>query len=258
MAQRRVVLIKDAHKYGHGELKAFHPYLKSPCPTTSLIFIAEQMERQFLTLTEVQGGTFYLRRPSQGEIPYWVRKIARELGKEISPEAVEYLQEAVGRDLQGIHNELLKVSLFVGDKGRMELGDVEELVSEVKVTTIFELTKAMGEKDLKRALRILGKIWESGEHHLRILGMIARQFRHLLMTKEVLTEGGRKQEIRKRVGISNPYYLKELSAQARRFSQESLQTALLSLWETDISLKSSPVSRRLLLEELIIRLCRLS
>ncbi|MBW2038925.1 MAG: DNA polymerase III subunit delta [Deltaproteobacteria bacterium] len=256
LAQRRVVLVKDANKYSQHELEAFFPYLKSPSPTTSLIFIAEGMATGFLNLREVKEGLFHLRRPPQGEIPHWIRKIARELGKEISPEASEYLQEVIGRDLQGIQNELSKVSLYVGDKGRIELGDVEGVVSELKVTSIFELTKAIGERDTKRALLSLGKIWESGEHHLKILGMIARQFRHLLMTKEVLAEGAGEKEIRKRLGVSNPYYLRELSVQARSFSTENLQSTLLNLWETDMNLKRSSLSRRLLLEGLVIRLCK--
>lgn len=254
MAQRRVVVIKDTHKYSEGELRAFFPYLKSPAPTTSLVFIAEGLKKEFLR--EVKEGGFHLQRPFQGEIPHWIRRIAGELGKEISSEAVEYLQEVIGRDLQGLYNELFKVSLYVGDKKRIEVKDVEGVVSELKVTTIFELTKAVGERDLKRALRSLGKIWESGEHYLKILALIARQFRHLLMAKEVLEKGGGKEDIKKKLGISNPYFLRELSAQAKKFPHKALQDALVSLWETDMVLKRSSLSRRLLLEGLVIRLCK--
>jgi len=252
MAQRRIVLVKGAHQYSQSDLRSFIPYLQSPSPTTSLIFIAEGMPAEFVR--EAKDGAFHLKRPPQKEIIPWVRTIAQELGKEISSEAAGYLQEAIGSDLQGLYNELSKACLYIGDRGRIELKDVEKVVSEVRVTTIFELTKAIGERDPKRAFRALERIWESGEPPLKILAMISRQFRHLLMTKEILAQGGGTEEVKKQLGISNPYYLRELSAQAKGFSQPSLQRALVNLWETDLRLKRSSLPRRLLLEGLIIKL----
>jgi DNA polymerase-3 subunit delta len=254
MAQRRIVLVKGTHLYSQNDLKTFIAYLQSPAPTTSLLFIAEGMSANFLK--EVKDSAFHLQQPSYREIASWIGAIARELGKEISSEAAGYLQEAVGRNLQGLYHELAKASLYIGERQRIELEDIEKVVSEVRTTTIFELTKAIGERDLKKALRALERIWETGEHPLKILGMISRQFRHLLVTKEILAQGGGIEKIKKQLTISNPYYLKELSAQARGFSHPSLQRALKSLWETDLKLKQSSLSRRLVLEGLIIKLSR--
>jgi DNA polymerase-3 subunit delta len=252
MVQRRIVLVKNAHQFSKNDLKSFIPYLRSPSPMTSLIFIAEEMTAEFLK--EIKDDAFHLERPPQKEVIPWIRMITRELGKEITTEAAGYLQDAVGRDLQGIYHELSKASLYIGERARIELADVERVVSEVRVTTIFELTKAIGERNLKRALRALERIWESGEPPLKILGMISRQFRHLLMTKEILTHGGGTEQVRKEVGISNPYYLRELATQAQGFSQDSLQRAMTSLWQADLKFKRSSLSRRLLLEGLIIKL----
>jgi DNA polymerase-3 subunit delta len=254
MAQRRIVLVKGAHHYSQSDLKTFITYLQSPASTTSLLFIAEGMPANFLK--EVKDSAFHIQQPSYREIASWIRAIAQELGKEVAPEAAEYLQEAIGRGLQRLYHELAKTSLYIGERQRIELDDMEKVVSEVRATTIFELTKAIGERDLKKAFRALERIWETGEHPLKILAMISRQFRHLLMTKEVLAQGGGIEEIKKQLGISNPFYLKELSAQARGFSHPSLKKALKSLWETDLKLKQSSLPRRLVLEGLIIKLSR--
>ena len=254
MAQRRIVQVKGAHHYGQSDLRSFIPYLQSPSPTTALIFIAEKVPAEFPK--EAKDGAFQLQHPPLKEIPRWIRTIARELGKDIAPQAVGYIQEAVGRDLQGLYHELSKASLYVGERKRIELADVEGVVSEVRAATIFELTKAIGERDLKRTFRALERIWEGGEPPLKILGMIARQFRHLLITKEVQANGGGAEEIKKQIGVPNPYYLKELAAQARGFSQGALQRAIKTLWETDLRLKRSSLSKRLLLEGLVITLCK--
>jgi DNA polymerase-3 subunit delta len=252
MAPRRIVVVKEADQYRKSDLTTFSTYLQSPCPTTSLIFLAEEIAAAFLK--EVKDGAFHLERPPHKEIIPWIRAIARELGKEITVDAAGYLQEAVGRDLQGIYHELAKASLYIGERKQIELTDVEKVVSEVRVTTIFELTKAIGAQDLKQALRALARIWESGEPPLKILGMISRQFRHLLMTKEVLTRGGGTEGVKKELGISNFYYLRELAAQSKGFSQAALQRAITSLWQADLKFKRSSLSRKLLLEGLIIKL----
>ena len=253
MGKRRVVLVKDVHNYSQKDLTVFSSYLKASSNTTSLVLIAEELPTEFLK--EVKESAFHLRRPAQRELPLWIRTIAGEMGKELSAEAIEYLHEVIGRDLRGIHNELFKISLYVGDKKQIELHDVEGIVSELKVTSIFELTKALGERDVKRSLRTFGKLWESGEHYLKILGMITRQFRYLIMTKELIEKGGGEHDIKKGLQLSNPYFVKELSAQAKSFSTEALQSILLNLLETDMSLKRSSLPRRLLLEGLIIKLC---
>jgi DNA polymerase-3 subunit delta len=252
MVERRIVLVKGAHHYSQSDLRAFIPYLRSPSPTTSLIFIAEGIPAAFLK--EARDGAFQLKQLAQKEIASWIRTIARELDKEIAPQAAEYLQEAIGRDLHGLYHELSKTSLYIGERGRIELSDVEKVVSEVRVTTIFELTKAIGERNLKKAFRALERIWEGGEHPLKILAMISRQFRHLLMTKEIVAHGGGTEEIKSQLGISNPYYLEELSAQAKGFSRQDLQKAMMNVWETDLKLKRSSLPKRLLLEGLIIKL----
>jgi len=253
MAQRRIVLVKGAHHYSQSDLRTFIPYLHSPSPTTALIFTAEKVPAEFLK--EAKDGAFHFQPLPLKEIPRWIRTIAQELGKDIAPDAVGYIQEAVGRDLQGLSHELSKASLYIGERGRIELADVEGVVSEVRTTTIFELTKAIGERDLKRTFRALERIWESGEPPLKILGMISRQFRHLLITKEVQANGGGAEEIKKQIGVPNPYYLKELAAQAKGFSQGALRRAMKTLWETDLRFKRSSLSKRLLLEGLVITLC---
>jgi len=253
MAPRRVILVKNFHKYSPKEQEVFFPYVASPSVTTSLILLAEGTPATFLK--GVRSGAFHLQRPPEGTIPQWINNIAAEFGKQISPEAVEHLCQSIGTDLQGIHNELFKVSLYVGEKTQIELQDVVDVVSELRPATLFELTGAISEKDLKRALQTLAKIWESGEQHLRIMGMIARQLRHLLVAKESMARGEGQQDLRKHLGISNSQYLSALCVQARRYSHESLKTALLALWETDIRLKTSPLPKRLLLEDVLIRLC---
>jgi DNA polymerase-3 subunit delta len=255
MAERRVVLLKNAHAYGKAEQQRLISYVMAPSPTTTLL-ITGQKPSQALQQA-AKDALYRCRRPSERSLPHWIHTMARDFGKEVTPGATEHLILMVGPDLQALHNELAKLALYAGaNKRTIDESDVTQVTSDVKVTTVFELTKAIGEKDLTRTLYSLDRIWESGESYLKVMGMIARQFRHLIMTKDILETDGTQVNLRDGLGISNPHYIRELVSQAQRFSRHALETAVVSLWKTDIQLKSSPLSKRLLLEDLVIRLCR--
>ncbi|OGP92285.1 MAG: DNA polymerase III subunit delta [Deltaproteobacteria bacterium RBG_16_54_18] len=254
MAARRIVLLKNAEGYGQAELKAFVQYLNAPSPTTSLILIADAVPAGFVK--EVKEGAFPCSHPHPKEMAGWIRQMAQELGKEISPQAAASVQETVGTDLQGLYHELAKAVLYIGERRRIEVQDVEAVGSAVRVSNIFALTKAIGERNTKQAFRSLALLWESGEPPLKILGMMARQFRHLLMTKEAMAKGGGTEALKEQLPTINAYFLRELTAQARGFSRRSLQQAIVALQETDLKLKGSPLAKRLLLEGLIIKLAR--
>jgi hypothetical protein len=46
-------------------------------------------------------------------------------------------------------------------KQTIELSDIEEITSEVKISTVFDLTEAIGHQNLEKALGILEKAMES-------------------------------------------------------------------------------------------------
>jgi len=252
MGSRRVVHVKRFHRYSAGEQHAFLSYLLSPCATTTLILTAEKFDTGLSK--KVKEGIFQLELPLNAA-PYWIRKMAKECSKEITPHAVEALTDAVGEDLQILHNEISKLALYVGDAAQIDLQDVRDAVSNLKMPTIFELTKAIGDKNLREALRALDTLWATGEPYLRIMGMIARQFRQLLITKELVCNGATPSQVRERLGNIRPRVFNELRAQADGFTVESLRRSLLILWHTDLRLKTSGLPRRILVEDAIMQLC---
>ena len=54
-----------------------------------------------------------------------------------------------------VSNELEKLILYVGEKKRITLGDVETMVLAAKQRSLYELTDAISSKDRVRALQML-------------------------------------------------------------------------------------------------------
>ena len=87
----------------------------------------------------------------------WIKKRMEEKGKTLSEDAANYLVEVVGDHLQDLDNTLETIFLSTGDKRMIGLSDIEGILSDIKVSTIFELTDAIGQQNLEKALGILRK-----------------------------------------------------------------------------------------------------
>ncbi len=86
-----------------------------------------------------------------------------------------------------VANELEKLVLFVGEKKRITLGDVETMVLAAKQRSFYELTDAISARDRERALEVLDAILSTGDGEEAAIGhlyMLSRTFRQMLVILE--------------------------------------------------------------------------
>lgn len=256
LSQKRIILVKEAELIKEKDLHTLIPYLKNPSEFTIVIFWSRQKkiheENIFFKEFKRKGKLICLNHPK--EIVSYIKKEVEKFGKKIGLDAINLLVQTLGNDLQSIHNELEKLFLYVGEKKIVTVSDVEKVVSQVKMASIFALTEALGRQQCPKALSLLKEMLDGGEIPLVILGMIARQLRLILKTKLILQKGASSKEIEKELKV--PFYLaKELLKQAKNFSFSQLKEDFAKIFHTDLALKSSPLPSSLLLEKLIIELC---
>jgi DNA polymerase-3 subunit delta len=99
---------------------------------------------------------------------------------------------------------------------------------------------AVSTGNLIEAVRMLRLLLVEGEEPLKILALLARQFRLLWKTKAYLTEQKSlsTSQIAVKVGVS-PRLAENLQKHVQRFSQIKLKQSLKRLYEVDVALKSS-------------------
>ena len=211
-----------------------------------------------------------------------VEAFLSERGKKLSPDAWEALGRKTGfRFRESVEAMELLVTYCV-DRALIEEKDVEEVIGKTREDTVFELISAILEKDLNKALTNLKDLFRQGVHHLMILTMLSREVRLLLHAKIVLSSG-RLRSFRPGMDygqFSTQAYprLKEMAAEAGgeglflanqhlfviynalrnsgKFSQARLIRHVDQLVATDVAMKSTGRDPRLMLERLIIDLCR--
>jgi DNA polymerase-3 subunit delta len=260
-APRRVVVLKEADRLRSEVWEAVLGYLDAPSPTTCLICIADKLEHGHRGLKRIEDVGKVLRlalprdeRGREHQCQQWMRERARQQGKVLTPEAERLLLTLQGPDLLRLSQEVDKLCLFAGERQQIDPEAVESLVGQGRVRGIFELTAAVGRRDLNGAVSCLRHLLERGEEPLGILGMLARQLRLLLRAKELLTGRTPPTEMGRLLGVPRPFVSEILEA-ASMSSLPRLEQGLARLLDLDRRLKSSGGGQPLYLELAVIDLC---
>jgi DNA polymerase-3 subunit delta len=189
----------------------------------------------------------------------WALQAAQAQDVKLEPDAARELVDSLGGDMLLLANELEKLMLYVGEKKKITLGDVETMVLAAKQRSLYELTEAISQHDRVKALQVLDAILSTGDGDEAAIGhlyMLARTFRQMLVISErnvrdsralwqVLWQGFR----------VPPFAAEDIIRQARRFkSRRELTRAIRLIAKADLAVRSNPPSKRLILENLILEL----
>jgi DNA polymerase-3 subunit delta len=204
----------------------------------------------------------------------------REHKKEISEEALSELVSRVGPNARQLENEIEKLSVFTGDRKKIEFADVAIICSRNKTARAFALGDALGDRDLPRLLKRLDEeLWEtkfdSQKSEIGLLYGLISKVRAMLLLKEMLREGWLKPtndynnfksqlervpkdklpEDRKFNPLAlNPYVLYKAMPQVKKYSQSELVRAMDLLLRCNQRLVTSGLDEALVLQQTLVQI----
>lgn len=113
------------------------------------------------------------------------RKV-KAMGMTFESGALELLVQMAGDDTRQMENELEKIDLFLGERRRAGLATVRNLVSMSRAGVLWDLGNAIGKRDLKRALELLGTLMYQGQNAIGLLlAAVVPRVRSLLLIKDL-------------------------------------------------------------------------
>src|SRR5690349_5849222 len=280
MAPFQVFFIRGVKNlFGRGsneeKLGAIEEYCKSPNPDALLIFVADHIsipadvrrmdmndKERYERIRETLGqfcGIVELARVEESEAVRWVADYCATRDVKMDNDGARELVDALGGDMMMISNELEKLILYVGEKKRITLGDVETMVLAAKQRSLYELTDAISSKDRVRALEVLDAILSSGDGEEASIGhvyMLAKTFRQMLIILERNVRDQRMLWAALWQGFRvPPFAADDIIKQARRYkSKRELTRGIRLIAKADLAIRSNPVSKRLVLEKLVMDL----
>lgn len=256
MAERRVVIIKRVEEIPEAAARAFIPVLANPVDSTVLIFTADKIDsrRKFISELEKAAVSVEFKLPYENEVPAWIKRYAKRIGKTVEPDAADLLSLSIGPRPREIANELEKLDLHTSDKASISADDVMWIVGSSRDVSVFKFVEAVGMRDGRRALQILRRLSEQGYHPAGTLAMLIRHVGILRKARWLLDSGVPRNQYASRLKVA-PFFVDKYARQAERFSDDTLWAAYDALLHADDRLKSRSRTFEVTLSRTVLDLC---
>jgi DNA polymerase-3 subunit delta len=197
------------------------------------------------------------KAPPAYKLAQWCVQWARgQHHKELASPAAALLVDLIGLEMGLLDQELEKLAVYVGTRGRIESADVDKLVGNSRAENTWKIFDAIAAGRSGEALAILERLFDQGEEPLRILGAFSMQLRRLAQAGRLAQQGTPLRAALEQVGVP-PYGLQGAEQQLRHLGRGRANRLYDWLLEVDVGLKGgSPLPPRTLLERFVLKLAR--
>ncbi len=220
MSSHQVVIVKEAQSLKKIDDLLF--YLEKPMPSTILVinykYKAIDKRTKFHKALTTHAVYFESPRLRDYQVPAWIEKYLMTEGIKTDPTASAMLTEYLGTDLHKIVNELNKLLITIPPgKPVITTSLIEKNIGISKDYNNFELQKAVGEKNILKANRIV-RHFASNPKDNPITLSIASLFSHFvrLLTYHYLTDKS-KNNVAAALKI-NPYFVRDYELSASKYN----------------------------------------
>lgn len=179
--KRRYVIAKNFQKLSEKDFKKFQAYIAKPSPDAVLIILYSGAVKKELR-ENIKGIKIICLDIKEQDLPFLIKEKAKQKGLSIKDEAIEYLIGTVGPDIGLLSSEVEKLALL--GSGTIDTNNIREIVEGSREYSVFDLTKALKEKNTEQVFRIYRILAETSEPY-NLLGAINWQYTRMYMqTKE--------------------------------------------------------------------------
>ena len=134
--------------------------------------------------------------------------------------------------------EILKASVYVGERPTITQQDVSDLLSQSCRADIFQFAEDVIAKRKFEAMKGFEALSLEGESEIKILAILVRQFRLVNHCQRLMKEGIQDTKILGPKLGTHPFFVGKLQKLAKSRSEKDLHQALSWLAETDYGLKT--------------------
>lgn len=227
---RRYLLVDGIEKWGSRQVETVGNAIETlPAETTVVLIARGKVPATIRTAAEKAGGEILgFEAPPRSELPAHLIEGASRRGFELDPEAARFLVSHLGESLPRLENELDRLALWAGSGGRVEIEDLQEMVSDLTESSIFSLGDAVISQDLVLALTTAERLGQQGSGPNAVLYPTAAAVRRAHRALSLLEDGQPPKVVEKELGLP-PFLVRKIVASVKGASLESIRSASIAL-----------------------------
>ena len=259
MSEYQVIIVKEAQNLSR-TIENLAAYVENPQTTTVLVINykyknLDKRKKLYKSIAK-NGVLFESKTIYESNLPTWIRSVLVERKYQIEPKAASMLVEFLGNDLSKILKELEKMISILPQGTIITPDHIEENIGISKDFNNFELIKAIGEKDVIKANRIINYFIQNPKNNPTVMtiSLLNNYFTKLLNYHGLQNKS--KANVRNVLGI-NYYFYDDYVRAARNYSMKGIAQIISLLRDADVKSKGVGVhqlSMSDLLKELIFKI----
>ncbi len=238
MSNYQVVIVKEAQDVKG--LETIAEYANNFLDSTILVlcYKYKKIDKRKSLVKNVQknGVYFESKKLYENQIPDWISQYLKQDGYSITPKAALLITEFVGNDLSKVSNELAKLRINLPEGTTIDDKIIEENIGISKDFNVFELQKALGNKDVFKANQIINHFAANQKENpaIKVIGILYGYFSKLIMVHQI--ENKEQKNIASILGV-NPYFVRDYQHASKKYSTSQLMQIISLLREYDLKSK---------------------
>lgn len=239
MADRQVLIVKEAQDLSRS-IDKLESYAENPQPTTVLVinYKYKKLDKRKKTYKAIakNGLIFESKKLYDNQVPDWIRRVLNGKKFQIEPKASQMLVEFLGTDLSKISNELDKLTSVLPAETTINAQHIEENIGISKDFNNFELRKAVGQRDVLKANKIINYFAQNPKNNPLVMTIsLLNSFFTQLLSYHGLKDKS-KMSIAKALGV-NPYFVSDYVDASRNYPMRKVSQIIGFLRDADVKSK---------------------
>jgi DNA polymerase-3 subunit delta len=259
MAERQVVIVKEAQDLTR-TIEKLETYAENPVPSTVLVFCYKyktlDKRKKVTKLIAKNGVVFESKKLYENQVGDWIKRVLAGKKYTIEPKANAMLVEFLGTDLSKINNELEKLQIILPVGSNITPKDIEENIGFSKDFNVFELRKALGERNQLKAYTIAENFAQNPKDNPMVVttSLVFGFFIQLLKYHGLKDKNPK--NVAAVLGV-NPFFLKEYDVALKNFPMKKVSQIVAALRDIDVKSKgvgANALSQSDLLREMLYKI----
>jgi DNA polymerase-3 subunit delta len=264
MAERQVVIVKEAQSIPdlgkEDAQKLLLSYLNNPLPSTILVFAHKhkKLDGRGSLKKELDKKSIFVNSEKVKDwlLIGWVESYFKDLGHQIEAKAAQLLADSIGNNLEVITNEVGKMLINFPEPTKFTPDHISKYIGINKEYNNFELSKAIGYKDVVKANQIIHYFIQNPKAHpvIPIFSLLYNYFSKIALLHRAGSMPDN--QLAGVIGI-NPYGLKEYVAAAKNYKLGKVIEVFGYIKEADLRFKgvdSGSMDEGEILRELVYKI----
>lgn len=259
MAERQVVIVKEAQDLVR-TIDKLESYAENPMPTTVLVICYKykslDKRKKVTKLIAKNGVVFESKKLYENQVGDWIKRVLAGKKYTIEPKATAMLVEFLGTDLSKINNELEKLQIILPIGSVINPMHIEENIGFSKDFNVFELRKALGERNQLKAYTIAENFAQNPKDNPMVVttSLVFGFFIQLLKYHGLKDRNPK--NVAAVIGV-NPFFLKEYDVALKNYPMKKVSQIVAALRDIDVKSKglgANALSQSDLLREMLYKI----